>query len=463
MRLNWRFTYSNRMAKHQQPDPHGLFDAKVPRYTSYPPANHFLPDAGRVHQADWLTSVPDGSEVSLYLHIPFCKRLCWFCACRTQGTQSLRPVEAYIDDLREEVEMVRAQLPRSVSLSRLHLGGGTPTILTGSIMERLLDKVFEAFAKGPEFEFSVEIDPTEASDEVLHTLAQFGMNRASIGVQDFDPAVQEAIGRIQTYQQTERVVDKLRQEGIGSLNMDLLYGLPFQTEKSLRQSIEQVIALNPDRVALYGYAHVPWMSKRQVMIDETALPGPQARFALTERAREQLLDAGYEAIGIDHFARPEDGLTRARDSGTLRRNFQGYTDDTSPYLIGLGASAISRFPQGYVQNAAATSIYTGRIRQNGLAGQRGYELTDEDRFVSRMIEHLMCSFAIDRDALLQEFPEADEQISKAINKLVETWPGICGFDGKLLTVVAESIPVIRVVAATLDQFAGTTQAHSAAV
>ena len=205
---------------------YGLFDAKVPRYTSYPPANRFSSTDGQIYQKTWLSAVPDESAVSVYIHIPFCKRLCWFCACRTQGTKTMRPVEAYVKTLLQEIESVRQRLPRAIKMARLHLGGGTPTILEPKTMRSLLDAVFAAFDTADDFEFSVEVDPTEASPELLRTLAEFGMNRASIGVQDFDPKVQIAIGRQQTLEQTTCVVDQLRSLGVRRLNFDLLYGLP---------------------------------------------------------------------------------------------------------------------------------------------------------------------------------------------------------------------------------------------
>ena len=451
------------MDTYQQLSRHGLFDAKVPRYTSYPPANHFQPQAGREHQAEWLSSVAEGAEVSLYLHIPFCKRLCWFCACRTQGTKSMRPVETYIDTLIREVEMVRARLPRAISMSRLHLGGGTPTILPAGTMARLLDKVFEVFEVAGAFEFSVEIDPTEASDDLLQTLIDRGMNRASIGVQDFDPQVQAAIGRLQTFDQTHRVITTLRAAGLTSLNMDLLYGLPHQTGASLSDTLQKVLALQPDRLALYGYAHVPWMSKRQVMIDEAALPSPEKRFSLTELARRQLVADGFQEIGIDHFARPGDGLALARDTGRLRRNFQGYTDDPAETLIGLGASAISRFAQGYVQNASATSIYQGYLQNGELAGLRGYQMEGADALVARMIELLMCDFEISTEQMVQEFPDQTSLVLPILQRLRERFSDVVRFDGSLLRLEEAARPLVRVIAASIDQFQADKIAHSAAV
>ncbi len=442
---------------------YGLFDAKVPRYTSYPPANHFSPTAGRQHQATWLAAVPQGKDISLYLHIPFCRRLCWFCACRTQGTQSLRPVDDYVGRLIAEVDLVADRLPDGQTLSRLHLGGGTPTLLSPETMAALLDKIFARFARGSEFEFSVEIDPTEAAEPLLAALADYGMNRASIGVQDFDEKVQKAIGREQSAELTRQVVDTLRLFGVGSLNMDLLYGLPFQSGRSLDMTLQKVIEMRPDRLALYGYAHVPWMSKRQVMIDSATLPSPQSRYELSQLARAVLVRAGYDAIGIDHFALPTDSLAIAAANGTLRRNFQGYTDDTSDTLVGLGASAISKFPEGYSQNASATSAYVERIEAGELAGTRGYAFTGNDLLRSVMIEQILCDFRTDTEALLARFPDAKPEIDACAQRVSESFPDLCALDGNGVVLSPEAYPLSRVIAGVLDEFVSTGQAHSQAV
>ncbi len=442
---------------------YGIFDAKVPRYTSYPPANHFSDQVGPTDQADWLHAVHDGASVSLYLHIPFCKRLCWFCACRTQGTSTLRPVEAYIETLLKEIDLVRANLPSRVSLSRLHLGGGTPTILSPDLMARLLDKVFGAFDVGSSFEFSVEIDPTEASKPLLDTLLAYGMNRASIGVQDFAPRVQQAIGRLQSFDQTSEVVQHLRSGKLDSLNMDLLYGLPYQTEESLSLSLQEVLSLQPDRIALYGYAHVPWMSKRQVLIDESALPNAETRFALSELAQILLTSDGFEPIGFDHFARPGDGLSKAKENGSLHRNFQGYTDDTAEVLIGLGASAISKFPQGYSQNQPATAKYQAAIEAGTLAGSRGHALSDADRWIASAIEQLMCGFAIDVVQLQAKFPAFASMISQTLAQLAAAFPDGVELSDQRLFVKDGFEPLVRILAGQLDMFQPAQAAHSSAI
>ncbi len=442
---------------------HGLFDAAVPRYTSYPPANHFVPDVGRRRQAEWLNAVEPGSDVSVYIHIPFCRRLCWFCACRTQGTSTLGPVESYIATLVTEIDRVRALLPDNVRLSRLHLGGGTPTLLSPMLMASLLSKVFEQFDLAPSFEFSVEVDPTEAEDETLAVLGEHKLTRASIGVQDFSETVQAAIGREQSYEVTEDVIAQLRALGVSSINIDLLYGLPWQTAESFQATLYLVRALAPDRLAIYGYAHVPWMSKRQILIPEHALPSPEVRYELSETARRFWRYAGFESIGIDHFSRPLDGLAVAKANGVLRRNFQGYTDDQAPTLIGLGASAISRFKQGYCQNAPATSAYQRRVREGQLAGHKGIVMSEEDALAADAIERLVCDFRIDFNVLRKRHPTQSAKLNLMADKLLMAFPDILEKSGGVLTIPDRFRSIVRVMAHQLDEYARGDRAHSGAI
>ena len=442
---------------------HGLFDARVPRYTSYPPANHFENGVGQRHQLDWLSTVAEGSDVSVYIHIPFCKRLCWFCACRTQGTKTLRPVEAYVDILRQEIEAVRATLPSNIRMARLHLGGGTPTILTPEIMTNLLLTMFTAFTNSEDFEFSVEIDPTEASEPLLKMLIDFGMNRASLGVQDFAPVVQDAIGRHQSLEQTQHVVTFLRTHGIAALNLDLLYGLPHQTAESFEQTLEQIIAMQPDRLAIYGYAHVPWMSKRQVLINEDDLPDSARRFQLAKLAQEILLQRGYGAIGIDHFALPTDSLSMAQQQGTVRRNFQGYTDDQCKTLIGFGASSISRFEQGYMQNVPATSAYQDRITQTQFAGYKGYEITPQDMLMARIVEDLLCRFSFNETALRAAFPDQIDAVRATAVSLMRRFGDVFFISANGLEMEDWARPLVRIIAQHVDTFSRNEAGHSAAI
>ncbi len=441
----------------------GRTDARAPRYTSYPPASSFGPAVGPAAMAEWLQAVPQGAAVSLYLHVPFCRRLCWFCACRTQGTQTDRPLAAYVRTLEAEMALVARHLPAGVRIAHLHLGGGTPTILPPDLIARLGAAVLSRWPLAGGAEVSVEIDPTEIDEARMDALAALGMTRVSVGVQDFHPAVQAAIGRIQDADCTRRAVGAARERGVQSLNMDLLYGLPGQTEERLAATVEQVLALSPDRVALYGYAHVPWMSRRQQLIDDTALPGAEARLGLFGTAAGLFLWDGYQRIGIDHFARSGDRLARAARAGRLRRSFQGYTDDPAEVLIGLGASAISRFPQGYAQNLAATGAHAAAVREGRLATHRGHRFEGEDLARATAIERLMCDFRFDRAEVLAAGRMTGGALDRLIDRAVLRFPGYVTRDLAGLAILPEGRPLTRVIASLFDAYETSPERHSQAV
>jgi oxygen-independent coproporphyrinogen-3 oxidase len=441
----------------------GLFDARVPRYTSYPTAPHFSDAVQPQHFMHWLHAIPEGSQISLYLHVPFCRRLCWFCACRTQGTSTDAPVAAYVETLKAEIALMAQHLPAGVRLSRLHWGGGTPTLLTPDLMTDLAATIRAAVPFGEGAEFSVEIDPNEVDDARLDALAAAGMNRASIGVQDFDPEIQATIGRDQTYEITQSVVTAIRARGVKSLNADILYGLPHQTTRRLSSTVQELLSLGPDRVALYGYAHVPWMARRQQMIPTDSLPTPEERLKLYETARRLFVWDGYDEIGIDHFARPDDGLSVAKRAGQLRRNFQGYTDDTAPVLVGLGASSISYFPQGYAQNVSATSAYAKAVRAGEFATHRGHVFAGEDLLRRRMIEALMCDFRIDSAEMMRDYGATRAQLAAMYDVAARRFPGFVevGEDG--FAIPPEGRPLTRMIASAFDAYGMSKAGHSSAV
>ncbi|MEO1238167.1 MAG: oxygen-independent coproporphyrinogen III oxidase [Pseudomonadota bacterium] len=435
----------------------------VPRYTSFPPANRFMPDVGRRYQSHWIEGLSSSDPVSVYVHIPFCRRLCWFCACRTQGTKTRRPLTDYLDDVISEIAAVKERAPGEVPMARLHLGGGTPTFLSARDMERLVVALFDAFPSTADFEFSVEIDPTEAPQGVLDVLAAHGMNRASIGVQDFAPRVQNAIGRIQSYAQTEDVIGRVRKAGVDSLNIDLLYGLPYQTEASLLSTINQVVRLAPDRLALYGYAHVPHMSKRQVMIPDTALPDVRQRYASARLANDRLVAAGYKPLGIDHFALPGDSLAVAAKNGTMRRNFQGYTEDPCTTLLGFGASAISTFPAGYSQNVPSTAGYRQQIQTRQLAGHKGYRLSHDDRLLAELINAIMCDGKVPVAQIKSRRPGDCERIDALVFDLAATFQKAIAWQDGDLHIKPEFLALSRVMAAHLDLSLSQEHRHSLAI
>lgn len=441
----------------------GLFDARVPRYTSYPTAPNFAGSVGADTFDGWIRSIAPGSAISLYLHVPFCRRLCWFCACRTQGTKSMDPVRAYAEVLQAEIAMLAARLPEGVTLSRLHWGGGTPTLLPAEEITRLSAALLAAVPMGKGAEFSVEIDPNEIDAARLDALAAAGMNRASVGVQDFDPAIQKIIGREQSFEVTQRAFEMIRARGIGSINADILYGLPEQSSARIADSVQKLLSLSPDRVALYGYAHVPWMARRQQMIPSDALPAPEERLALFETARKLFTWDGYVEIGIDHFARPGDGLAIAARLGRLRRNFQGYTDDTAEVLVGLGASSISRFPQGYAQNAPATSDHSRAIREGRFSTHRGHVFSPDDLLRARIIEALMCDFAVSSAELVTRFDVSEARLARLYAAAREAFGEMVQVTAAGLAIPERARPLTRMIARSFDAYEMSRSGHSSAI
>ncbi|WP_300017878.1 oxygen-independent coproporphyrinogen III oxidase [uncultured Roseobacter sp.] len=441
----------------------GLFDAMVPRYTSYPTAPQFKPTTGSEHMREWVQAVPPGSQISLYLHIPFCRRLCWFCACRTQGTQTLSPVASYLQTLIQEIEMLGHWLPEGVTLSRMHWGGGTPTLLSPAMINELSDAVAAIAPLARTAEFSVEIDPNEIDAARVDALARAGMTRASIGVQDFDPEVQNTIGRIQGFEITRDAAEMLRGASITSLNADILFGLPHQDEARIADSVQKLLTLNPDRVALYGYAHVPWMARRQSMIPSDALPAPEKRLKLFDTARRLFDWDGYTQIGIDHFAAPHDTLAIAARAGRLRRNFQGYTDDPADVLIGLGASAISRFPQGYAQNAPATSAYAKAIQQGHFSTTRGHAFAGDDLLRARIIEALMCDFEVSLIDITTRFPGSGARVTALLREAAERFDDMVQISETGLRIRPEGKPLTRIIARHFDAYDMSGAGHASAI
>jgi oxygen-independent coproporphyrinogen-3 oxidase len=372
------------------------YAAPVPRYTSYPTAPHFHPGIDAATYRDWLAHLPEQAKLSLYMHVPFCDTLCWFCGCHTKITRQYAPVEAYLHALTHEIDTIARLVPGQARVSHIHWGGGSPTMLHGDDILRLADATREAFQLTDDCEFAVEIDPRGMDKARVDALAQAGLTRVSLGVQDFDPGVQQAINRIQTFDETRQVLESFREKGVRSLNIDAIYGLPGQTDAKLLATLEAVVSLRPDRLAVFGYAHVPWMKKHQTMIREGELPGPVARFHQARLAADFLVDAGYHRIGLDHFALPHDAMAEAAAAGVLQRNFQGYTVDPADALLGLGASSIGKLPNGYVQNEGAIAQYQRRVAAGGLATTKGVTLSRDDEVRNFVIERLMCDLALDR-------------------------------------------------------------------
>ncbi|MBY4893723.1 radical SAM protein [Rhodobacteraceae bacterium N5(2021)] len=435
----------------------GLLDANLPRYTSYPPVPRFTDGVKSRDVSAWVSQIPANTGVSIYLHIPFCQRLCWFCSARTQGAPGGAPVAAYVDALLQEIDALRAILPQGVHAKRVNWGGGTPTILSPADINRLSTALFEALPLSDTSDLKVEIDPTELDDARLDALAAMGLTHASIGVQDFDPETQKLIGREQSFEATKAAVEGLRARGLRTLTMGLLYGLPRQTRARLTLTTQMMLSLTPDRVAVQPYAHVPTIARRQSLIPTEDLPPPETQLQLFDTASQILTWDGYEPIGIDHFALPSDRLAQAAKVRRLSRSFEGYTDDTDGVLIGLGASAISRFPQGYAQNAPSTTAYLKAVAAGGLPITRGHQTQGEDALRGRMIEMVLCDFRIDTAQLLTEGLGPQRLITELLAQLVRTFTGqvIPTPDG--IVIPRHAKPLARVIARDLDAYTKPTK------
>ncbi|WEK06662.1 MAG: oxygen-independent coproporphyrinogen III oxidase [Candidatus Devosia phytovorans] len=424
----------------------------VPRYTSYPTAPHFHTGIGQNQYLTWLGELAEDAEVSLYLHLPFCDRLCWFCGCHTKQTNRYSPITVYLEAMAAEIRTIGAAVGNR-PVTAVHWGGGSPSLMSAQDIARTTEMLHEAFNFAEQVTFSVELDPNDMSDHKYAAWAAAGLNRASIGVQDFDPRVQQAINRIQTFEQTRHVVQSVRAVGVTSLNIDMLYGLPHQTLEGAVNTARQVASLRPERIALFGYAHVPWMKKHQGMIDVASLPDALERFRQSQAAAAELVAQGYERIGFDHFALPHDSLAHASRTGRLHRNFQGYTVDSHAALIGLGASAIGRLPQGYIQNVVSTHEYMRRALDGRGAVEKGVALTDDDRVRAYAIERLLCDFALDFDDLRNKFgADAEPVIDDAIAAVADDPNHIAVIHGQRLDVPENRRSFVRSLAACLDAY-----------
>jgi oxygen-independent coproporphyrinogen-3 oxidase len=435
----------------------GKYARPVPRYTSYPTAPHFHAGVGTAEAAHWLDALPASSRLSLYFHVPFCRSLCWFCGCHTKIVNHDAPVGRYLATLHAEMALVAERIGRGREVAHIHLGGGSPSLVAPDDLRRLAAALHRHFNVAPDAEFAIEIDPRNIDGARAAALAEIGVNRASLGVQDFDPAVQRAVHRVQPLELTARVAGMLRGRGIARINLDLMYGLPLQTVASVAEAVERALALAPERLALFGYAHVPWMKKHQRLIDAAALPDAWQRWCQARAACRRLEAAGYVAIGLDHFARPDDALARAAAGGTLRRNFQGYTADPADALIAFGASAIGALPLGYVQNDGDLRAYAAAIAAGRLATVRGLRLTREDRLRAAVIERLMTAMAVDVGAICRAHGFAESHLDAAIGQMATpASDGLVSLAGRRATIPPEARLLMRTVAACFDAYLAPT-------
>lgn len=427
------------------------YDRPVPRYTSYPTAAQFDSSIGPEQHASWLGDLTIG-EAALYLHVPFCRQLCWYCACHTMAMRRDGTLDAYAAALEDELTLLARTVP-GFMIGSMQWGGGTPTQLGPGRLRaigRLIDTLFD---RRCDAEISMEVDPRHCDEATVQAMADLGVTRVSFGVQDFDAAVQRAINRVQSFETTLATLDRVRRAGMTRINVDLVYGLPSQTLETLSRTLDQALALAPDRFAVFGYAHVPWMKPHQKLIPSETLPDAAARSAMAALVSERLVGGGYLRVGLDHYARPADKLARALVDRRLQRNFQGYVADDPPWVVGIGASAISCLPAGFSQNAADPTEYMAAMGRGGFATVRGIAVDVEDRLRGDIIGQLMCRYTADIGETCRKHGAETAAFLATVAGLAPlVRDGLVSIDGELLAVTELGRPLVRSVCAAFDRY-----------
>jgi len=430
-----------------------------PRYTSYPTAVEFHEGVTDTAYLERLTAAnaAAGEPLSVYMHLPFCEERCSYCGCFVVITKHRDVTDRYLDYLEREIDLLAAHLPDRRQVSQLHWGGGTPTYFTADQLARLHDRLRRHFTFTPDAEIGVEIDPRVTSPEQLTVLRALGFNRLSMGVQDFAPEVQEAVNRVQSYELTRSLVDHARGLGFRSINIDLIYGLPFQTTGGFARTLDQVLTMRPERVAVYSFAFVPWMKAHMKHLPEESLPPAEVKMALLTLAQDAFTGAGYRQIGMDHFAVPEDELARALDTQTLHRNFMGYTVQSARDMVALGVSAIGDVQSAFVQNTKKLNEYYDAIDAGRFPIARGYALDDDDRLRRHVITELMCNGYLDVTEVEQRFGiRVADYFAAALAQL--TGPGSPEADGLVevtagsVTVTPRGRPFVRNICMAFDRY-----------
>lgn len=423
---------------------------RLPRYTSYPTALEFGPLEAQIHDA-WLGALPQSEPVSLYFHIPYCDKLCWFCGCFTTISNKYGPVENFLEVIKKEI-LQTSKKTGKLKVSHIHFGGGSPSILKPDDFKSLIDVLSECYDIENAPEFAVEIDPRTVGRDKIMAYAEAGVNRVSLGIQDFNKKTQVAINRIQSVELIEENMAHFKEAGIERINFDLIYGLPHQTIETITETINKTLEFKPSRIALFGYAHVPHMKKHQELIAKHTLPNQKERQAQFNWASKMLLENGYRAIGLDHFALPDDHLFVSFDQGKMKRNFQGYTEDVADTLIGFGPSAISSLPGGYAQNIPAIREYIEKVNGGITPVTRGLKITDQDKMFRDVISTLMCYFEVDPVKIAIEhgihynFETEIIDLSKLIDADYMTR------DGSSFKITEDGKPFLRAIATVFDQY-----------
>lgn len=422
---------------------------RAPRYTSYPSALRF---DGQTTSADYrkrLSEVGLYEPLSLYIHIPFCRRMCWYCGCNMRVENDYSRALRYVEALNDEIALVGRALAGAGRPLSVHFGGGTPNYLKADDVAGILEAVELSLGLTDSTRLSIELDPRLIADGDIESLGSLGFSRMSLGVQDFDPAVQAAINRIQSFDLIDSAVGEMRRIGVDDISFDLLYGLPLQTLDTFEESLTKTVALAPDRVAVFGYAHLPAALPRQRLLDESLLPADELRADLADLADRMLVEAGYRRIGFDHYAKPDNPLARAEMDGRLRRNFQGFTDDPADTTLGFGASAISQVGGLYAQNAKSLADYYDCIRSFDLATARGLILSPREQTIGRIIREILCRSKVDIAPLMAALAPKEAAAVRGRLDALEA-DGVISTQGDTVALAPEARALARVVAMALD-------------
>ncbi|RUR22996.1 oxygen-independent coproporphyrinogen III oxidase [Legionella qingyii] len=439
------------------------YEGQFPRYTSYPTAPHFSTEINATTYSQWLHAIPAQDTLSLYIHIPFCQQLCWYCGCYTKISNKESAVEEYVKVLIQEINLVTRLLPpQCLNVTHIHFGGGSPTLLSPQLFLKLMRSIREAFHVAPHAEIAIEVDPRTINEEKISAYASALVNRISIGAQDFNPDVQQAINREQPIELVQSCINLFRQYGINNINLDLMYGLPKQTIESIENNIEAVSLLNPSRIAFFAYAHVRWMKKHMQLIQEEDLPNDASRIEMFCLASEQLKQKGYLPIGLDHFAKPTDPMALALNTKTLKRNFQGYSVESASHLIGLGASSISQLTHGYAQNTSDLKQYKNTVINHLLPIVRGMEICTEDQLRKAIIDDIMCYLEVNlkKHCAVFNYPlDYFDSELRSLDNLVKD--GLVAINDYIIQIHPKARQITRVVSSYFDRFFKTnTQRHS---
>jgi oxygen-independent coproporphyrinogen-3 oxidase len=437
-------------------------DKNGPRYTSYPTADRFVKTFTEDTYRKWVALRDPAKPLSLYVHIPFCNTLCFYCGCNKIITKDRSRSSKYIDYLIKEMEMQAALMPGERRLEQLHLGGGTPTFLSDEEMSRLMGAIAQNFTMVENGEYSIEIDPRKVTDETVANLARLGFNRISLGVQDFDEKVQEAVNRIQSEEETISVIKAARANGFKSVSIDLIYGLPKQTLEGFKKTLERVIAMDPDRLSIYNYAHLPTIFMSQRRINESDLPSPQEKLDILKLSVATLTQAGYVYIGMDHFAKPDDELAVAQRQRRLHRNFQGYSTHADCDLVAIGISSIGKVGWTYSQNFREEEGYYAALDEGRLPIMRGMELDQDDVIRREIIQDLMCHFELSKPAFNAAFGiDFDNYFAVELAELLDyEREGMVKLSADWISVTPKGRMLIRNICMAFDKYLRTKQEHA---